>query len=154
MVMQMANFKVNEVFLDKMLDDCKEGKVFLSNNENTPSEFSFILDKRVNHGYLNEIDDDEMVKRIISEFEQVSSNWYIQEPSTVYKYSIWNGMDYELSSESIVYSTSYYTQEEFDKMCQECKKANKVCGDFDIASYLCDKYDFSRLKWAHSYKMR
>lgn len=34
---------------------------------------------------------------------------------------------------------------------------NYLCLDVekvDDDTYLCDKYDFSRLKWAHSYKMR
>ena len=143
--------KFDKMNLEKALDDCQESKVYL---DGELSEFSFVLNHKVYHGYFYELDDEKICNRIMSEFVQVSSNWYIQQPSKCYKYAIWNGMEYELSDETLIYSQKFYTEKEFKAMCREAQKEiDNSNFNFDIAVYLCEVYDFSLLKWGYTFNI-
>lgn len=139
----------------EMLDNAKEKRLFLGANSNAPSEISFVYEHKVYNRFLSDIDDIEIVNKIMQEFEQVSSNWYIQEESCVYKYAVSNGMDYEMHSDTLIYTHLFFTEEEFYEICEKAqavlKSNNKWHSDWNVAEYLVQNYPFFFLKWGYTF---
>lgn len=72
---------------------------------------------------LAEIDDVEIVQYIITNGEQASYEFdVISMYGDVYKYAIDDGGEYEFNQHTYVYSTMYFSREEFNGMCEKAQE--------------------------------
>ena len=82
--------------------------------------FSFVVDKKVYNGNIKECDE-EIALFILENFEQVRFEIDLTKESPLYMYIIWNGGEYEMRSETVIYSSLYFTDTEFTEIVNSHK---------------------------------
>lgn len=135
----------------EIVKNSKNGKVNIKTGN-----FSCVMNHTVYNENISNVDD-EVGFWVIKNFEQVESDFELIKKSLVYEYVIWNGYDYEMSSETSVYSQNYYTKEEFNNICQEVIKNidSEYISEFQIANEMEKRDDFCSITFAqcHNHKI-
>lgn len=117
--------------------------------------YSYVKNNKVKNGYIGDVDDTNAYSMIV-QFEQVQSDIELQKTSDIYEYTIHNGGSYENAISISVYSQFFYTEEEFEKICQEAIKnleeeGNKYISQFEIVSEINKRNDFCKVEFAQSH---
>lgn len=129
--------------LDK-IKNAKEQKVNMKSKK-----FSFVYNHKVYNGDLNKCDSD-VAQYVMQNFTKVSE-YELDKESSLYKYPISNGGEYEMLNVTNIYSRKFFTEEEFTKIAIKCiKKARWKSDDFALAQAIVEENeDFCFLEWGY-----
>lgn len=83
----------------------------------------FVKENKVYPFNLAEIDDIETVRYIIENGQQSSYEYEVVSMyGDIYKYAIDDGGEYEFNQHTYIFSTKYFSKEEFDDMCKRAQE--------------------------------
>ena len=103
----------------KQIKQSKELKVHLESGDGY-----YVVEHKLIPFNLKELDDVEVGKYIIENATITDSHFNIKWKTrgSIYNYSIYNNGEYEFSESTEVYSLLYFTEDEFNKMCETAQR--------------------------------